>query len=80
MESQKLVISHPNKKEIPLIKDVGIAAIKDLIRNAKKVSKDVQKLRTSFNGMEDKIHKLDIPLHEVSKDLKDLKVSLEEVT
>ena len=37
----KVMVTYPNKLKIPLIKDVGIAAMKELLRNSKKVSEQV---------------------------------------
>ena len=80
IQMTKIVVTYINDSEIPLIKDIGIAAMKDLLRNAKKVLEQVQMLKTSFQGMADNLKKLEIPLEEVTKDIKDLKVSLKEVT
>ena len=76
----KMVITYVEDSKIPLIKDTGIVAIKNLLRNAKKVSEQIQTLKTSFQGMSNDLKEINIPLEEVTKDLDELKVSLKEVT
>ena len=80
MQMTKKVITYVDDSKIPLIKDTGIVAIKNLLRNTKKVSEQIQTLKTSFQGISNDLKKIDIPLKEVTKDLDELKVSLEKAT
>ena len=62
MAPHRIMVTYPNNLEISLMKDVGIAAMKAFLRDAKKVAEDVQTLKVAFKGMADDIQKLEVSL------------------
>ena len=45
MAAQKIVITHPNESEIPLIEDVGVTAIKTFLEDTEKEAKDLEVMK-----------------------------------
>ena len=48
MAPQRIVVTYPNESEIPMIEDVGVAAMKAFLEDAKKVTADIEKLKINL--------------------------------